>query len=857
MESRGEKRKGFYGWLGNTLERRSPWLVFVILLITMLLVVPLFLMPPTETASDNPSGNDTVIWYEEVRESFPSEVYTMVFIAEAIDGDIITQESLYQLYQNQETLREGDLSPFLHQRHSELTGDTTLGIYTIADTVNTALMLGSNGLVSLANATDTQVKQAINGILSNPQTEDLEQTFSIQADYKETAEGVKLWTSPALLIVVQSDRETVIEDYPTSAGQEYTANLALEHFSRDVLEILRSQQEAYQIWGLNIDLQLEIADEGRINTPMLIAAITLILFIVAVIFRSSMVTLISGLGLGMVLIWLKGFSNFIGLKSSVIIELIVPITILVLGIDYAIHALFRYREEKRKGYFPKHALGNSTQGVGSALVLAMLTTIVAFGSNAVSGIESIEEFAIAASAAIFATFIILGFFVPSIAMWFDNRRSLKAIAAEIRSIPVRHSSIMGDFASWFSNKWFLTLPLILIVTTAFVWGWLNLETRLDPEEALDPQSDFVTGIDKLDEHVAQKAGEPAILYIKGDFTQPEALEAMKAVVYKMEDDEHVARQTTDGQPNASTPLLDYLAVTVASDYARQQIEAASGVTVTDTNDDLIPDTSEQLSAVYSYLTEQGIPLDENTILYTPQQIKEVFSYNESDNEYATLISIGVPGTREQAIVRESADELNNDMEEAMSGVPDITFYGLTGDAYVRDAQFSAITSSMNNSLLIAIATCLVLLVIVFRSLRYAIVTLIPVMLVVCWLYGLMYVMGYHINLMTATIAAISVGVGIDFSIHFTERFRQELRRSLDKRTAIYNTARSTGVALLGTTLSTASGFAVIAFAPMPMFATFGVLTAVMIILSFLMALFALPSLLLLFAPGIKSNSGTN
>jgi len=197
------------------------------------------------------------------------------------------------------------------------------------------------------------------------------------------------------------------------------------------------------------------------------------------------------------------------------------------------------------------------------------------------------------------------------------------------------------------------------------------------------------------------------------------------------------------------------------------------------------------------------------------------------------------------------------MEEAMSGVPGITFYGLTGDAYVRDAQFSAITSSMNNSLLIAIAACLVLLVIVFRSLRYAIVTLIPVILVVCWLYGLMYIMGYHINLMTATIAAISVGVGIDFSIHFTERFRQELKKNPDKITALYNTARSTGVALLGTTLSTASGFAVMAFAPMPMFATFGVLTAVMIILSFLMALFALPSLLLLFAPGIKSNNGTN
>jgi predicted RND superfamily exporter protein len=851
MERHGKRRKGFYGWLGDTLERRSPWLAPAILVITLLMLLPLFLMSPTETASDNPTSNDTVIWNDEVNERFVSEVYSMVFIAEASDGDILTQENLYQLYQKEEALRDSDLASFLYESRSEVTGETTLGIYTIADAVNTALIFGSNGAISLANATDLQVKQAIDSVLNNPLTEGFEQSLSIKADYQQEPSGVKLWTSPALTLVVESERENIIENYPASVGQDYSAKLALEHLGREVLEILRGQQEGYQIWGLNIDLKLEIADEGRINTPMLIAAMGLILVIVAIIFRSFTITLISGIGLGMVLIWLKGLSNLVGLKSSVILDLVVPIAILVLGIDYAIHAIFRYKEERRKGYPPSQALGNSTSGVGSALVLAMLTTVVAFGANASSGIESILEFAIAASLAIFATFLILGLFVPVIVMWYETRISRSAKTPKAKHFLTGRGSLTGNLVLWFSNRWFITLPLILVVTLVAVLGWLNLETKLDPEEALDPKSDFVIGIDKLDEHVAQKAGEAAILYIKGDFTQHEALEAMKAVVDEMEDNEHVARRTSDGKPNASTPLLDYLAATVTSDYARQQIEATLGIAITDTDSDLIPDTPEQLSAVYSYITEWGIPSDEGILLYSPQQIGEDFVYSESGNEYATLISIGVPGTREQAIVRESADELNLDMEKAFAGVPSITFHGLTGDAYVRDAQFSAITESMNNSFLIAIAACLVLLVIIFRSLRYAIVTLVPVVLVVCWLYGLMYLLGYNINLMTATIAAISVGVGIDFSIHFTERFRQELRRSRDKRTALYNTAKSTGVALLGTALSTASGFAVIAFAPMPMFATFGVLTAVMITLSFLMALFALPSLLLLFAPDLK------
>ena len=95
-------------------------------------------------------------------------------------------------------------------------------------------------------------------------------------------------------------------------------------------------------------------------------------------------------------------------------------------------------------------------------------------------------------------------------------------------------------------------------------------------------------------------------------------------------------------------------------------------------------------------------------------------------------------------------------------------------------------------------------------------------------------------------------MGIDFSVHFTERYRQEMDRRPYKRIAISRTARTTGFALFYTALTTAIGFAVIAFAPMPIFATFGLLTAIMIVLSLLMALFALPSMLLLFAPGKRS-----
>lgn len=135
-----------------------------------------------------------------------------------------------------------------------------------------------------------------------------------------------------------------------------------------------------------------------------------------------------------------------------------------------------------------------------------------------------------------------------------------------------------------------------------------------------------------------------------------------------------------------------------------------------------------------------------------------------------------------------------------------------------------------------------------RSVRYAVVTIIPIGLVVAWLYGLMYLAGFSLNFVTATIGAISIGVGIDYSIHMTERFREELQRASDKMQAVRQAARGTGVALVASAASSIVGFGIMGLSPMPMFASYGILTALMIFLALVASLVVLPSLLLLVTP---------
>jgi len=108
-----------------------------------------------------------------------------------------------------------------------------------------------------------------------------------------------------------------------------------------------------------------------------------------------------------------------------------------------------------------------------------------------------------------------------------------------------------------------------------------------------------------------------------------------------------------------------------------------------------------------------------------------------------------------------------------------------------------------------------------------------------------YMIGFPLNYVTATIGAVSLGVGIDYSIHVTERFREEMRKVPNKIQALRQAANGTGVALLASAISSIVGFAIMGFAPMPMFSTYGILTAVMIFLAMLASLVVLPSLLLM------------
>ena len=107
----------------------------------------------------------------------------------------------------------------------------------------------------------------------------------------------------------------------------------------------------------------------------------------------------------------------------------------------------------------------------------------------------------------------------------------------------------------------------------------------------------------------------------------------------------------------------------------------------------------------------------------------------------------------------------------------------------------------------------------------------------------MKILGFGLNFVTATVGSISIGVGIDYAVHMTQRFREETRKTDSKDAAFRKTGQGTGSALIASGVSSIVGFTIMGFAPMPLFATYGILTATMIFLAMVASLLVLPALL--------------
>jgi predicted RND superfamily exporter protein len=168
---------------------------------------------------------------------------------------------------------------------------------------------------------------------------------------------------------------------------------------------------------------------------------------------------------------------------------------------------------------------------------------------------------------------------------------------------------------------------------------------------------------------------------------------------------------------------------------------------------------------------------------------------------------------------------------------------ITGSASILDVVFTMVLASQIQSLATTAAMCLLFLALLFRSLRDALVCMVPLAITTIANFGLMAAFGIPLGPDKAMIGAIALGIGIDYSIHLMSRFRDTLEEGMGVFQGIVAAVRTTGRSILFNGVVVVAGFLVIGTSETPSNATFGLVIAGNIALACVSAMVVLPAAL--------------
>jgi hypothetical protein len=272
--------------------------------------------------------------------------------------------------------------------------------------------------------------------------------------------------------------------------------------------------------------------------------------------------------------------------------------------------------------------------------------------------------------------------------------------------------------------------------------------------------------------------------------------------------------------------------------------------------DEIPEMGKVLSAASGIKLARMINDDKNlndlelALLRSvlPEDIKEtlLYSYINADDS-RVRISARVLESAKSLNRKELLEQIHFDLENKFNLDPDQ--FKVTGLAVLYNNMLQSLFSSQIKSLGLVFGAIALMLLILFRSIKITLIALAPNIITAGSVLGMLGILGIPLDMMTITVAAISVGMAVDNTIHYLFRYKTETQQdqvSLDNR--IINSHASVGRAVFYTASTIAAGFSIFAFSNFTPTVLFGVFTAFALLVSFSASLTLLPFLLNLFNP---------
>ncbi|RQH02528.1 efflux RND transporter permease subunit [Natrarchaeobius oligotrophus] len=791
-----------------------------------------------EFETDSPEA-DADEYVEENFDTGQETVTTLVVMRDPGGGDALSRDAMLESLSLQEAIAENEtVEPTLRDEESTIALANVVADVALAE--DAAGPPPSDPSFedrrdAIETRSDDEIDDLVAEVLEEGETDLL---AFVPADY-EPGDG----TAEAQLLVVTHDRgDPDAEELPPELVD---AQLAIDEIAteRTADAAGGDRLESFAFGPGIVD---ERSGQATGESFALVGPIALVLVVslLAVAYRDVLDVTLGLAGIALVLVWMGGFVGWLGIEFTQIL-VAVPFLLIGLSIDYALHVVMRYREERAEpGATVDTAMVAGLAGVVVAIGATTVTTSIGFFSNLSSDLASIRDFGLLSGLGILAAFVVFGALLPAVKYELESALEAHGIDRDRRAFGTGglSSRILGVGAAGARRAPLAIVAIVLVVSLVAAGGAANVETSIDendflPEERPTWMESVPEPVQPSDYQLQERAryldatfggpgaGTSAGVLITGNVTDPAALEAIDDAAAAANDSETTFRYAT-GEAAVETPISVVESVAAENETVAAQLERS------DESGDGVPD--REIEALF----DAAFAADE-------EAMAAVVATDGDGGYEAARIEIGVRGDADgEALLTEVREAA------AIADEPDGVDAVATGQPIVLEVVQDAVLETLVTTFTITLVLVGTFLSMLFgrRHGRYSlgVVTMLPVLFALSWILGAMYLLEIPYNSETAIITGIAIGIGVDFAIHITERYVQERDDADEPIGALSATVRGTGGALLASALTTVAGFGILTLTLVPSLQRFGAVTALTIAFAWVASVLVLPSLLVLW-----------
>ena len=531
----------------------------------------------------------------------------------------------------------------------------------------------------------------------------------------------------------------------------------------------------------------------------IITCALVVIIIIIILFKSfkKSLIIISTLFLGLIL-----FYGLLGLLNQPLnlISALFPTLIVIVGVSDLIHFMTKYENEQHHFTDIKTPIIVTLKEISVTLFITSLTTIIGLLAFLTTGVKPIKEFAVLGAVGVLIAFLLAIFVLPLLIVKFQVKKtSVKKI--------LTFWSLLMDKIYWFGKEKsiFISAGFIMVFIVSAI-GISKLSLNSDLMGAVMNHSPLKKDFNYFEENL-NGARVLEIAIIINDSNKITSLETLMEI----------------------EKLQNYLS---SKDFIGPLISPVNSFKYINSiyhpnsdNNYQLPKTQKEADKYFKDII--AIPQIINGKLFlTDKNIARI---------YGKMNDIGAVKMRE--FINETSDWAENNIRK------EIVSYQFTGSSLLMDNNNLLLVKSMTQSLLIAFAFVSLIMVLLFKSIRYVLISLIPNIFPLIFVGGILGFFFIEITGSMALIFTLGFVIAIDDTIHFLSKFRYELGKNNEPELALKNTLLTTGKAIIITSLILSVGYISIIFSESRESFFHGILISITLIVASITDLLLLPMLI--------------